>query len=239
MPKRFVQAEWRRLIMANYVIDPAILLPYLPAKTELDYWNNECYVSLVGFMFRNVRVRGIRIPFHTDFPEINLRFYVRYKEKEQWKRGVVFITEIVPRHAITFVANTLFNERYCTLPMKHAWTDGSTLLKTAYHWKKNKRWNRLEVITGAGPVSLSMGSMEEFITEHFWGYSSGRKKETNEYHVEHPRWDVYKVNEYLVDCDFAAQYGNQFACLQSVEPVSVFMAEGSAVNIFSRKVLGS
>jgi len=237
MPRKFIQAEWRRLIMANYTVDPALLLPYLPAKTELDYWNNECYVSLVGFMFRNVKVMGMRIPYHTHFPEINLRFYVRYKEQEQWKRGVVFITEIVPRHAVSFVANTLFNERYSTLPMRHAWTDGPALLKTAYHWKKNKRWNKLEVITEAVRESLVTGSMEEFITEHFWGYSSAGKDKTTEYHVEHPRWDLYPVKEYLVDCDFGAQYGSSFESLQSVKPVSVFMAEGSEINVFAKKVL--
>jgi uncharacterized protein len=233
MPRNFVQAEWRKLIMANYMIDPAVLLPYIPAKTELDHWNNECYVSLVGFVFSNVRVRGIRIPFHNQFPEVNLRFYVRYKEGGQWKRGVVFISEIVPKHAVTFVANTFFNEHYSTLPMKYVWAPG----KTAYHWKKNKRWNKLETITAATPVSLAAGSMEEFITEHFWGYSIGSRGKTNEYQVVHPRWDIYNVKEYIVDCDFAAQYGQRFAFLQSQQPVSVFMAEGSAVNIFTKKVL--
>jgi uncharacterized protein YqjF (DUF2071 family) len=237
MPQRFVQAEWRRLIMANYAVDPVVLSRYLPAKTELDYWNGECYVSLVGFMFKNVRVRGIRIPFHVNFPEINLRFYVRYKEQEQWKRGVVFITEIVPKYVVSFIANTFFYERYRTLPMRFAWTDGASLLKTAYHWKKNNRWNKLEAITEPQPISLENGSMEEFITEHFWGYSSGRNNSTNEYKVEHPRWDIYKVNEYLVDCDFRAQYGSEFADLQSAKPLSVFMAEGSAVNIFLKKIL--
>src|SRR5687767_14935752 len=81
----FLTAEWRKLIMANYIIEPDLLKKYLPLKTELDLWNDKCYVSLVGFMFQDVRVKGLRIPFHVNFPEINLRFYVRYKEGDQWK----------------------------------------------------------------------------------------------------------------------------------------------------------
>src|SRR6185436_6168258 len=123
MPRpAFLTAEWRKLTMANYAIDSKLLAPLLPYKTELDLWNNTCYVSLVGFMFLNTRLKGIRIPFHSDFEEVNLRFYVRYKDeiKNEWKRGVVFIKEIVPKPALTFVANSIYKEHYQTMPMKHS-----------------------------------------------------------------------------------------------------------------------
>jgi uncharacterized protein len=79
--------------------------------------------------------------------------------------------------------------------------------------------------------------MEEFITEHFWGYSSINKNKTGEYHVDHPRWDIYRIEKYVVDCDFAGVYGNDFSLLQSQLPDSVFMAEGSPVSVFKKKVL--
>ncbi len=121
--------------MANYPVDPRDLRSFLPARTELDSWEGETYVSLVAFQFREVRVRGLRIPFHSDFPEVNLRFYVRYKEGLEWKRGVVFIREIVPLPAVTFIANTLFHERYKTLPMRLADLNDGVSLKLGYHWK--------------------------------------------------------------------------------------------------------
>ena len=95
MQKTFLSAEWRNLLMANYEIDPAVLKKYLPCHTELDEFNGVHYVSLVGFLFTNTRLKGIAFPFHSTFEEVNLRFYVRYKEDNQWKRGVVFIKEIV------------------------------------------------------------------------------------------------------------------------------------------------
>jgi uncharacterized protein YqjF (DUF2071 family) len=137
--KKFLTAKWRKLIMANYIVPPETLLDYLPANTELDLWKGNCYVSLVGFMFQEVRVKGIMIPFHINFPEVNLRFYVRYKEKDEWKRGVVFISEIVPKPAITFIANKLFREHYVTMPMRYSWMEEDNNLLISYHWRFDKR----------------------------------------------------------------------------------------------------
>jgi uncharacterized protein YqjF (DUF2071 family) len=222
--------------MANYEIEPGILKKYLPAKTELDTWNNKHYVSLVGFMFLNTKLKGISIPFHSNFPEVNLRFYVKHKAGNDWKRGVVFINEFVPKPAITFVANSLFKEKYVTYPMRHKWeiTDKNSI---GYYWKKNNKWNRLEVTASLNSYELKSGSKEEFITEHYWGYSSIDQKKTNEYQVEHPRWNIYPVGNHTIDCNFAELYGNEFECLNKSQPASIFLAEGSPVSIYSKKTL--
>jgi uncharacterized protein len=235
--KKFLTAEWRKLIMANYSVDPLILSKYLPHKTELDFWNGRSYVSLVGFMFEEVRVKGIAIPGHINFPEVNLRFYVRYFENNEWKRGVVFISEIVPKPAITFIANTIYKENYSTLPMKHRWETVNDELIVSYQWKKRNKWNKLEVTSHISPGQLLKNSEEEFITEHFWGYSAISANKTAEYHVVHPRWEIYKVKDYTIDCDFGELYGNNFSFLRNEKPFSVFLAEGSPVTVFSKKVL--
>src|SRR5690348_18142677 len=97
-------AEWRHLALLQYVVDPAVLLPLVPLGTELDSWEGRTLVSMVGFRFLRVRVLGASILFHTDFDEVNLRFYVRRRVAEGWRRGVVFVREIVPRRAVALVA---------------------------------------------------------------------------------------------------------------------------------------
>ncbi len=236
MANTFLTAEWRKLAMANYVIDKKLLLPYLPAKTELDLWNNNCYVSLVGFRFQDVKIKGIRFPFHTNFEEVNLRFYVRYKSHEGWKRGVVFISEIVPLPAITFVANTLYGEKYETMPMAYVWEEKEDFLTVSYQWKK-KSWNELKVTTSLQSFVIAEGSEEEFITEHYWGYAQYKNNHTNEYQVAHPRWQVYQTKDYQIAVDFANIYGKAFQFLQQEKPASVFLAEGSAVSIMVGKKL--
>jgi uncharacterized protein len=168
MPATFLTAEWNNLIMANYVIDPEVLKPYLPNKTELDIYNGKCYVSLIGFMFEKTKLLGISIPFHANFEEVNLRFYVRYNDKGVWKRGAVFIKEIVPKPAISIIANTLYKEKYSTMPMKHFYLKDDNEIYLGYHWKHKGRWNKLEATTATEALPMQPGSKEEFIAEHYW-----------------------------------------------------------------------
>jgi len=232
----FLTAEWRDLIMANYIVDPSLLSMYLPSKTELDFYDGQCYVSLVGFMFRNVRVMGLSIPLHTDFPEINLRFYVRYKSNNEWRRGVVFIKEIVPKRAITLIANTFFGERYVTMPAMHKRKQESGNLTVSCVWK-SRNWNELMVLADENKRPLREGSDEEFITQHFWGYTALSRKRTGEYHVSHPAWDIHPVINYCVQCDVGDLYGKEFTFLEKENPVSVFLAEGSPVTVYSKRII--
>lgn len=189
-------------------------------------------------MFLNTRVMGIRMPFHTNFPEVNLRFYVRYKSGGEYKRGVVFIREIVPKPALTFVANTVFGERYRTMPMENKWLIDGPDMNIRYAWK-SRGWHSLEVNAGSAPYPLQAGSEEEFITEHYWGYTSIGRDRTGEYKVEHPCWEIYPVKDYRIQCDFGGLYGKNFEALQRLEPASVFLAEGSAISVFKKRIVAT
>lgn len=233
MSKSFLTAEWRKLAIANYKVSPEILKKYLPYKTELDLWNKVCYVSLVGFMFCNVKVKGVKIPFHTQFEEVNLRFYVKHNDeiKKEWRRGVVFIKEVVPKPAIVFIANLIYKENYESAKMKHEWnlTGGSSEIK--YEWKFDDDWNSIQVISDNKSKAIEEGSEEEFITEHYWGYTRMSELRTLEYGVEHPRWEMYEIKDYSIKADFGNIYGKEFEFLENENPVSVFLAEGSEIKV--------
>lgn len=228
--KTFLNAEWRKLIMVNYGVSPDLLRPFLPFKTELDIWNGTCYVSLVGFMFMNTKVKGFKIPWHINFEEVNLRFYVRHKYENEWRRGVVFIKELVPKSMISLVANTLYKEHYETVPMRHNWS--TSIEKSSqtvdYQWK-NKHWHSIKVEIDNQLINIGIGSEAEFITEHYWGYTKINDKKTSEYGVEHPRWQMYPVKNYDINVDFGEVYGEAFSFLNHEMPLSVFLAEGSEI----------
>lgn len=227
-PKVFLTAEWRKLALAQYAVDKEILSKYLPPHTELDDWQGKYYISLVGFMFVDVKLQGFNIPFHTNFEEVNLRFYVKFKDGDVWKRGVVFIKEFVPKPAITFVANTLYKENYQTLPMKHVWIEQEHQLEVDYRWK-NRTWHNFSVISSSKAEEIRIGSEEEFITEHYWGYTKISASKTSEYGVEHPRWLAYPIKDYKIDVDFGINYGSDFAFLNNANPDSVMLVEGSDI----------
>lgn len=231
----FLRAEWRKLAIANYAIEKELLEEYIPQGTELDIWNGKCFVSLVGFMFANTRLLGVKIPFHTNFEEVNLRFYVRRLENGIWKRGVVFIKEIVPKHALSFIANTVYNENYITLPIKHKWITKENLLVVRYDWEMSNKWNSIEIKTNGEKIKLEPNSETEFITEHYWGYAKVNNSKTNEYEVTHPRWDVYNIEDYDIDVNFGTLYGKKFEFLNSTVPNSVMLAEGSEITVENKK----
>ena len=233
MASKFLTAEWRKLALANYVVGPEILMPYLAYKTELDTWNGKHYLSLVGFRFINTRIKGIPVPFHRHFEEVNLRFYVRYKAGSGWRRGVTFIREIVPARALTFIANSIFREKYVTMPMKHHWETKDDLLQISYSWKQNQKWNTFSLAADPSLVGILADSKEEFITEHYWGYTPIDETLCSEYGVEHPRWEHYKVIEYKIDVDFGEVYGSRFKFLTNQTPDSVMLAEGSEIVVYS------
>ena len=231
----FLKAEWNNLVMINYVVDPKILKKYVPKGTELDLWNGKCYVSFIGFLFEKVRVLGMKIPFHSDFEEVNLRFYVRRFENGAWKRGAVFISEIVPKYAISFIAHTFYNEHYSTLPMKHTLNINETSREFIYQWKVSNNWNTIQVETQKNAVEIEPNSEAEFITEHYFGYNKVNNKETIEYQVTHPRWQQYKVKKNTSNIDFEGVYGKEFAFIKDLEPTSVFVAVGSAITIEDKR----
>lgn len=221
--------------MANYAIDPSILRPYLPCRTELDTFEGVHYVSLVGFLFANTRVKGISLPFHRTFEEVNLRFYVRYKEAGVWKRGVVFMKEIVPRRLITFVANTIYKENYATFPMRHEWRHEQEGFHVSYEWKVVGEWNYLKALADPVAQPLVEGSAEAFITEHYWGYTHVNERCMGEYEVRHPKWNIHTVKDYDAYCNAASLYGKAFEEALAQPPRSVFLAEGSAIEVMDGK----
>jgi uncharacterized protein len=218
--------------MLNYEVDPAVLRPLVPRGTELDAWRGATYVSVVGFRFLSCRVLGVAIPFHTRFTEVNLRFYVRREARGEVRRGVVFVRELVPRAAIAWVARVAYHEPYLAVPMRHVVPDTTDGGRVAYDWQFGGRWQGLEAVTTGAPALLADGSEEQFITEHYWGYTRQPDGGTIEYRVEHPPWSVWSVSASRLDVDAAALYGDEFVESLSRPPRSVFVADGSALTVF-------
>ncbi|NER12875.1 DUF2071 domain-containing protein [Leptobacterium flavescens] len=227
----FLKAEWRKLAIANYEIDASLLSDYIPFGTELDLWNGRCYLSLVGFMFVNTKLLGLKFPGHVNFEEVNLRFYVKRPLGGEDRRGVVFIKEIVPKPALTFIANSVYKEHYQTLEMDHVWEEKEELRTVEYQWKTAGIWNSFKVEASREPTEILQGSEAEFITEHYWGYTRINNKKSYEYEVTHPRWQQYEVKDCKISVDFEKTYGSQFGFLNKLQPVSVMLAEGSEITV--------
>ena len=217
--------------MANYEVSPELLKPYIPAGTLLDFYEGKTYVSLVGFMFLNTRLFGVPIPGLGNFEEVNLRFYVTRQIGNEKRRGVVFINETVPFKPVAWLANRLYKEHYIAIPTRHEWTISGNTKEIGYSWKIAGNWNHLKASAFSGEHTMLPGSIEEFIFEHYWGYSALKEGGTIEYRVSHESWKVNPVGSYSIDCDFLSMYGNDFEYLSHKKPDSVLLAEGSPIAV--------
>lgn len=225
-PRIFLSAEWRNLLMVNYVVDADVLQSLIPTGTELDLWEGQAFVSVVGFRFLKTKVRGLPVPFHRNFDEVNLRFYVKRKVAGEWRKGVAFIKEIVPRRAIAFVARWIYNENYVRHPMRSSVSIPGAV---RYEWFRCGNWERIDCEVVGEPSIAAAVSKESFITEHYWGYAAQRDGSTVEYGVEHPPWRVWNCESPSFHCDVSSLYGPGFAKFLSRSPESAFVAEGSPI----------
>ena len=226
--RKFLTAEWRDLVMANYEVHPTFLAGRVPTGTELDLHEGRCFVSLVAFMFLNTHVLGMPIPFHVNFEEVNLRFYVKHDTGSEIRRGVCFIKEIVPRRAICYVARTFYGEPYEPWRMSNSRSDG----KIRYEWQRAGSANSVQITTGENLGVPAHGSEGEFIIEHYWGYTKRTDARTDEYKVEHPKWELRDVESSVIDVDFGKVYGSEFGHLANTMPHSVLFAAGSQIAVY-------
>lgn len=229
--KTFLSAYWKNIIMINYEIDPQIIQSYLPAGVELDTYQDKCFISLVAFEFTQSKIGGIPIPYFGSFEEINLRFYVKRRNGLTQHRGVVFISELVPHATVAFLANALYKEHYAVGKINYTAEISALDKRLAYNWRVNQENMQISAVFQNTENPILPNTLEEFIYEHYYGYSRVSENETWEYRVNHPRWFVNPLLDFEITCDFEKLYGSDFSFLNYKKPFSVYNAIGSQVTI--------
>ena len=225
MASPFLTATWRHLVLLNWRVNENLLVPHLPSGVELDRWDGDCWASLVGFQFLHMSVKGVPAFGYRDFPEINLRFYVKREINGETRRGVVFIREVTPHLMVGWVARALYNEPYITMPMRQSVDESHAL----YQLQIDGEWQGLGVRTAG--AWRDQDEAELFITEHYWGYNTQRNGDAMEYQVEHPTWRARSIEPDCLDLDIEKLYGEKWAQALGTKPDSTVFAEGSGVTV--------
>jgi uncharacterized protein YqjF (DUF2071 family) len=228
----FLTARWEYLILITYAVPQEKLTPSLPKGIVPDTLGGNCFASLVAFDFKDTKVKGMKIPFHINFPEINLRFYVR--REDTGERGVVFVKELVPKFMIEFIANTVYNEPYESVKMESSMAiNGKINLEHNIEYEGKPYSIKLEAENK--PFTPSPDSKEHFFKEHSWGFGKTKKGETLVYRVEHPVWEIFPVTDIKYNFDFGAIYGKEWGFLNDSEPYNITFAKGSEIKVYGAK----
>lgn len=239
----FLSARWSNLCLFTYPVPPAVLEKRLPPGLELDTREGQAFVSLVAFDFLDTRVLGVGWPGYRNFAELNLRFYVRRRRSPAEsaaqtppERGVVFVREFVPRRLVARMARSIYNEPYLAAPLVSSVRDEPDKITVEHRLTFAGRTHTMSM-TGSKPAFRpGETGVEHFFKEHHWGYGTGRNGRLLRYRVEHPVWDVYPVQSWSVDLDWAAVYGPEWAFLAGAQPYSTVLAAGSAIQVFPKSM---
>jgi uncharacterized protein YqjF (DUF2071 family) len=233
----FLTAQWRNLLILTYEVDPVAIIDRVPAGTTLDAWQGKTLVSVIGFQFLETKILGAPIPFHQDFEEVNLRFYVRRGMDGGPRQGVVFVREMVPRPVVGGMARLLYREPYHIVPMRSIVNPGPPP-DVDYQWNATGTWCSIAAAAEGEASEVVPGSLDEFVTERHWGYNGEPGKETLEYRVDHPRWRVWHVDTTRIAYQPEPLCGHELAPYLK-NPLSALIAEGSAVTVHWRSTITS
>jgi uncharacterized protein YqjF (DUF2071 family) len=232
MAKLFLSARWENLLLVTYKVPPDILKPHLPPALELDTIGGDTFASLVAFDFLDTKVKGLKIPFHVNFPEINLRFYV----KNNQHRGVVFIKELVPRFFLALAARIIYNENYRWARMENSLIKSESIsLNHTINFGGTEY--SINVTAENKPYIPEQNSTEHFFKEHEWGFGTTKKGEPLIYRVEHPEWEIFPITGFSHNFDFGKIYGEKWRTLNGEKPYSIVLAKGSEVKVYGAQRL--
>jgi uncharacterized protein YqjF (DUF2071 family) len=237
----FLRARWADLALVTWRIPAELLRAHLAPGLEPDRLPGDgpeaAYVSFVAFRFLDTRVKGVSVPLHTDFPEVNLRAYVR--EIEGGRRGVIFISELVPKPAIAMVANLLYHEHYRAVPMRmdvhESEDDDSRTIDVRI--ELGERVHAMRLVGHSLPTVPEPDSIEHFFKEHEWGFGKDGDGNLVVYRVEHPVWACYTTSpdDLELEVDFSELYGEPWSELDRRQPFHVAFAVGSEITVWPRE----
>ena len=235
--KTFLTAGWTNLLVATYEAEKKLLQRFLPRNTELDFWNGSSLISIVGFMFTNVSICGLRAPIFKKFPEINLRIYTRCKIGTVWKAGVVFVREISPFFLVGLGARILYKENFITKPIRHEHQMNSDFIDSCYSWKGLREWSHMRARSGVQRQLPFANSIEAFIANRYLACTNRSNQTTLCFQIEHAPWQIFPVMSFDHKIDAKSFKVEGIEEIFNHEPVSTFLMDGSETNVSKPFVL--
>ena len=222
--RALVSVEWRKLCYVSYAVDPALLASHIPPGVSLETLDGQAIMSLIAWSANYPQVFGVPLPGALRSTEMALRYFVR----EGPRRGAVTLFEDSSSPFAMLAARALFREPTRHAPMTSRVEQTGSALSCHY------------TIDRAGTHSVSVRARAEarppdrqstayLVVQRPYGYASSSRGELLRYDLDHPVWDTYDVIEHDVRVDFGALYGEPWSFLSTLRPLSVVLAEGSAV----------
>ncbi len=100
---------WSDLLFAHWALPAQLVRPLVPSGLELDLFQGLAWVGVVPFQMSGVRPRLLpAVPWLSAFPELNVRTYVRCRDRGVEKAGVYFFSLDAANPAAVAIARSTF-----------------------------------------------------------------------------------------------------------------------------------
>lgn len=233
----FLKATFQNLLQFEYSVPVESIASLLPDGLVPETKNGKAILILSALEFRETKVKGLKIPFHVNFPEIHLKTMVRKGEQT----GVFFIRQFVPKHCIAVVARRIYHEPYESFPIqfslesKPGTEEGSTLQELSCKlWKKDDQVE-IKAFVEAFPTSEEDSSPEQAFEslppEILIGFGKNEKGEVSTYTMEQKALKAIEVNEWSIIGQLDGIFSDCFPAGFPEAPDEVLFIQGQAVKI--------
>ena len=241
-PATLYQATWQDFVVINFDVDPRIVEKHLPDGLQVDLYNDHTFVTVIAFTCKDTMLKGMRIPFHSNYLQLQLRCYVKRNVDDQVKRGVFFLKRYVPSRRVARLMSWWTGQEYLPLKMRNDCTgfhetDPKIMPEAQYEWQINDHWNKLKIKARSERRKIRPEGKDRFILDHKYAYYANSKG-LFEYRVESPPWLYWDAASGDMDIDVEPLFGKDFARPMRHRPSSVTLSRGSDVTVFKSQQIG-
>jgi uncharacterized protein YqjF (DUF2071 family) len=214
---------WHDLLFAHWPIPAELLRTLVPSALEIDLFEGRAWLGIVAFEMTNVAPRMTpALPWISAFPEINVRTYVRMKDRA----GVYFFSLDATNSLAVWTARTFFHLPYHSASIEVARTADGTVDYRCRREASDAAFHARYCPTGM-PAAPTPGTLEHFLTERYCLYTVDPAGRPTRVDIHHPPWPLQPASADIRVNSLAAAAAIQ---LPSVAPLLHFSKRQDVVN---------
>jgi uncharacterized protein YqjF (DUF2071 family) len=198
-----LRMKWHDLLFAHWAVPAAQLRPLVPSALELEEFDGSAWLGVVPFLMTGTMLRGLPdVPSFSDFPEINVRTYVRFGDKP----GVWFFSLDADNRLAVLAARFWTGLPYFTARISMRRGEE----RVDYYTQRLDSPRGLvfdaSYAATSQPAPAPRGSIEEWFTERYCLYTvdDGR---VNRLEIHHPPWQLERATMELRQNDLVSPLG--------------------------------
>lgn len=181
--------RWQSVCFMHYPIDMHKLSPHVPDGLSIDTYNGQAWISLLPMHMVNLHLHDTpAVPGTSDFPEINLRTYVKVNDRP----GVYFFSIDAESYLGSWVAKFLFHLPYVDAKMKIRKDGGRVSMQSDRPKSKKFKAARFSGwFEPYGPLKKAEeGSLEFFLAERYTAFSADVEGRLYRGDLVHQPWEI-------------------------------------------------